>query len=194
MILHYIKVAFRNLWKYKAQNIISVIGLAVGLLCFSVCMYCSRFVEFTNHCFDNYSRIAELNFYNEQTGDYFSGTQVALSEELRTWAMGEVEAISCMAYSRERSFLVELSSDKSLPYDLEIMEVDTLYDKVFTPQIVVGSWQTASRMPNAVIISRSTAIKIFGQVETAIGKHLTLTERLYTSPDSTPKADRKSVV
>ena len=49
MILHYIKVAFRNLWKYKAQNIISVIGLAVGLLCFSVCMYCSRFVEFTNH-------------------------------------------------------------------------------------------------------------------------------------------------
>ena len=51
MTLHYIKVAFRNLWKYKAQNIISVIGLAVGLLCFSVCMYCSRFVESTNHCF-----------------------------------------------------------------------------------------------------------------------------------------------
>ena len=47
MILHYIKVAFRNLWKYKAQNIISVIGLAVGLLCFSVCMYCSRFVEWS---------------------------------------------------------------------------------------------------------------------------------------------------
>ena len=93
MTLLYIKVAFRNLWKYKAQNIISVIGLAVGLLCFSVCMYCSRFVESTNHCFDNYSRIAELNLYNEQTGDYFSGTQVALSEELRTWAMGEVEAI-----------------------------------------------------------------------------------------------------
>ena len=62
MTLLYIKVAFRNLWKYKAQNIISVIGLAVGLLCFSVCMYCSRFVESTNHCFDNYSRIAELNY------------------------------------------------------------------------------------------------------------------------------------
>ena len=187
MTLHYIKVAFRNLWKYKVQNIISVIGLAVGLLCFSICMYCSRFVESTNHCFDNYSRIAELNLYNEQTGDYFSGTQVALSEELRTWAMGEVEAISCMAYPRERSFQVELSPDKSLPYDLEIIEVDTLYNKVFTPQMVVGNWRTASRMPNAVIISRSTAIKIFGQVETAIGKHLTLTRRLYTSPDSTPK-------
>lgn len=151
MIKHYFKVAFRNLWKYKAQNIISTIGLAVGLLCFSICMYCSRFVESTNHCFDNYSRIAELNLYNEQTGDYFSGTQVALSEELRTWAMGEVEAISCMAYPRERSFQVELSPDKSLPYDLEIIEVDTLYNKVFTPQMVVGNWQTASGCPTRLL-------------------------------------------
>ena len=49
MTLHYIKVAFRNLWKYKEQNIISVIGLAVGLLCFSVCMYCSSLEESTSH-------------------------------------------------------------------------------------------------------------------------------------------------
>ena len=55
----------------------------------------------------------------------FPAHKVALSEELRTWAMGEVEAISCMAYPRERSFQVELSPDKSLPYDLEIIEVDT---------------------------------------------------------------------
>lgn len=34
MIRHYFKIALRNLWKYKTQNFISVIGLAVGLLCF----------------------------------------------------------------------------------------------------------------------------------------------------------------
>lgn len=45
MILHYFKIAFRNLCKHKTQNIISIIGLAVGLLCFCVCIYCSRFVE-----------------------------------------------------------------------------------------------------------------------------------------------------
>lgn len=187
MIRHYFKVAFRNLWKYKTQNIISIIGLAVGLLCFSVCMYCSRFVETTNHCFSNYERIAELHFYDNQTNTYFSGTQVALSEELRTWAMGEVEAISCMSYSRVRSYLAEISEEKSLPYELETIEIDTLYNKVFTPRIVAGSWKTASRTPNAVILSQSTAIKIFGKIETAIGKHLTLMRRLHTSPESTPK-------
>ena len=35
MILHYIKIAFRNLWKYKSQNLISIIGLAVGFVCFA---------------------------------------------------------------------------------------------------------------------------------------------------------------
>ena len=45
MIRHYIKTAFRNLLKYKAQNIISIIGLSVGILCFSICLYCSRYIN-----------------------------------------------------------------------------------------------------------------------------------------------------
>ena len=35
MFKHHLKVAFRNLQKYKTQNIISVIGLAVGFTCFA---------------------------------------------------------------------------------------------------------------------------------------------------------------
>lgn len=48
MIQHYSKVALRNLMKYKTQNLISTIGLAVGLLCFSICFYCSRYMQMTN--------------------------------------------------------------------------------------------------------------------------------------------------
>lgn len=187
MIRHYFKIAFRNILKYKTQNIISIVGLAVGLLCFSICMYCSRFVKATDHCFANYSRIAELSLYNPQTGAFFAGTQVALSEELRTWSMGEVEAVTCMPYPGERSYMAEISDDKSLPYVLQTIEVDTLYNKVFTPEIAAGSWEVASRTGNAVILTRSTAEKIFGEVEAAIGKHLTLSSRLSTSPASTPK-------
>lgn len=35
MFQHYLKIAFRNLRKYKTQNIISIIGLAVGFVCFA---------------------------------------------------------------------------------------------------------------------------------------------------------------
>ena len=31
MIHHYLKIAYRNLLKYRTQSIISVIGLAIGL-------------------------------------------------------------------------------------------------------------------------------------------------------------------
>ena len=35
MLTHYFKIAFRNLRKYKTQNIISIIGLAIGFTCFA---------------------------------------------------------------------------------------------------------------------------------------------------------------
>ena len=35
MMLHHLKIAFRNLRKYKTQNFISIIGLAVGFACFA---------------------------------------------------------------------------------------------------------------------------------------------------------------
>ena len=35
MFKHYLVVAFRNLWKYKTQNIISIIGLATGFASFA---------------------------------------------------------------------------------------------------------------------------------------------------------------
>lgn len=187
MLLHYFKIAIRNLCKYKTQNIISIIGLSVGLLCFCVCMYCSRFVVNTDHCFTNYKRIAELSLYDNKADRYFSGTPVPLSEEIRTWSMGEVEAISAVTYPRECPFYVEISSEKSLPYEFETIEVDTCYYQVFTPRIAAGHWRMASQSPNSVILSESNAIKIFGNAENAIGKHLTLMRRLNTSPKSTPK-------
>ncbi|MDR2039146.1 MAG: ABC transporter permease [Bacteroidales bacterium] len=36
MFSHYLKVAFRNLWKFRIQSIISIIGLAVGFTCFAL--------------------------------------------------------------------------------------------------------------------------------------------------------------
>ena len=99
MIKHYFKVAFRNLWKYKVQNIISVIGLAVGLLCFSVCMYCSRFVESTNHCFDNYSRIAELNFYVNISNDELNYIVTSLYSSLSS----VIRRTSYLGYGRSGS-------------------------------------------------------------------------------------------
>lgn len=185
MILHYLTLAIRNLLKYRTQNVISIIGLAVGLFSFCVCLYCSRYIESTNHCFDNYKRIVQINMYDPGTGNYFSGTPAPLCEDMRTWAK-EVEVLSFVTYPRQYTFDVEVKPGKTLPYELRRMETDSLYARIFTPRILAGSWQTASHTPNALVMSRATAVRIFGSESEAIGKTCTLNRRLFTSPSGTP--------
>ena len=36
MLYHYIKIAFRNLRKYRLQSVISILGLAIGFTCFAL--------------------------------------------------------------------------------------------------------------------------------------------------------------
>ena len=65
MLRHYIKMAMRHLLKNKIQNLISIVGLSVGILCFSICLYCSRFISEVDSCFSNKELIAEHKFmYN----------------------------------------------------------------------------------------------------------------------------------
>lgn len=187
MIRHYIKTAFRNLLKYKVQNIISIIGLSVGILCFSICLYCSRYINSADKCFTHRERIADINMHTSK-GDLWSGTSASLIESLRRLQFQETEAFTFIAYPRPRSYNVETTDKEELPYeDLYAMEVDTAYHSVFTPEVLQGSWAVASQTPNAVILTRSLAQKIFGIRENPIGKRMTLTQRLSSSPDTTPR-------
>ena len=43
MILHYLKIAVRNLWKYRTQSIISMLGLAIGFACVALAVYWNHY-------------------------------------------------------------------------------------------------------------------------------------------------------
>lgn len=185
MIQHYIKVAFRNLLKYKTQNLISTVGLAVGLLCFCVCFYCSRYMQSMDQCFANYHRLVDISLVQE--GDKLSGTPAILSEKLTKEYGHEAEAYSKVAYSNERPFDVYITEEKKLPYTFECIEVDSLFNRLFTPVIIAGSWTIASHTPNAIVLTESAARKAFPLFQDAVGKHMVLTKRMWSSPETTPK-------
>lgn len=185
MILHYLKVAFRNLLKYRTQNLISTIGLAVGLLCFSICFYCSRYMQSIDQCFDNYHRLADIQLISgERT---FSGTPAILAEKLMKVYGHEAEAYSRVSYNRDRPFDVYLNDEKNLPYTFNCIEADSLFSRLFTPKITAGSWVAASHTPNAVILTESVARKVFPLPQDAIGKRMVMTRRLSSSPQTTPR-------
>ena len=55
MITHYLKIALRNMRKYKSQTLISVIGLAVGFTCFTLATLWIRY----EMSFDSFHKNAE---------------------------------------------------------------------------------------------------------------------------------------
>ena len=139
MLRHYIKMAMRHLLKNKIQNLISIVGLSVGILCFSICLYCSRFISEVDSCFSNKELIADINLCTTR-GDLYSGIPATTIEELRKLRFDEVQDFTFTVYPRERSYNVEIKEGKELPYDhLMTMEVDSLFRKVFTPRILQGS-------------------------------------------------------
>ena len=179
MFVHYLKIAWRNLLKYRTQNLISIIGLGVCLLCFTICMYCSRYIWGTDACFTHHGRMAELHLVR-QGGDVFSGTPVRLAENLRMMQWSTVEAIAFVVYPHERTYHVEVDEGEDLlPFDpLLCMETDSCFRQVFTPDVLAGSWEIASQTPNAVVLTRNTAERMFGSITDAIGQRMVTAAKL----------------
>ena len=167
MLLHYLKVAVRQLLKYRTQNLISIIGLGVCLLCFSVCLYVGRFILTTNHCFENRDRIASIELLDE-TGMPFGN---ALAHRLAAQLPAGVEAVTYINMSDKRDYTLTLPGGEELPYQgLSVLEVDTAFQRVFGAEVIAGSWEAAVRTQNAIILTERMARRIFAQPAEAIGR------------------------
>ena len=79
MFTHYLKIAFRNLWKYKTQNIISIIGLAVGFACFAFSALWIRY----EMSYDNFHPKAD-RIYRVDTAPYKWDTMGGSVSEVQT--------------------------------------------------------------------------------------------------------------
>ena len=187
MFIHNIIIAVRNIWKYKTQNLISILGLSVALLCFSVCLYCTRYIYSTNSCFENRNRLVQMTTVNKEDGKGYAYTFCDFGQELAKLSLPDVETYIYTNYVTDRPYNIEVKPDKLLPYTLGFMETEPAYFQAFTPKVIVGSWEQASHAPNAVILAESTAKRIFGKAENAIGKSMYLTRKLGTSPETTPR-------
>ena len=103
MKTHYLIVAFRNLLKYKTQNFISIVGLAVGLFCFCICFYISRFVGSIDTCFENHERIADI-YLTDEGGERWSGVSGKLLPHLQQRTWDGVEGFTLLSYPEKSEY------------------------------------------------------------------------------------------
>ena len=169
MILFYhdLKMAVRSLMKHPWQNLIALVGLAVALFCFSVCLYFSRYIYATDDCFPNKERILEISFYDPVDDRSFS-TKGELAVSLRQ-KMPELD-FCALVFSETHDYEVRVTDGKTLPYKLTVRETDSLYNRVFAPEFLCGDWEQVKKTPNSMVLFEHTARRLFGSPEKAMGQ------------------------
>lgn len=150
MFKHYLKMAIRQILKNKIQYLLSIIGIAVGLLCFSITSYYIR--RFNNQfiAWANSDRMANIYVKSAQYGyedPYIPGEVV---QEL----MGNpITGIGQIAYSYgygQANISISKENQKEIPYQCSIQNVTKDFPTIFSIQTLEG--QTPTLKPGEVFI------------------------------------------
>ncbi len=163
MIIHYAKIAFRNMVKNKAFSSINILGLAVAL---SVCVLLSLFIKdelsYDRH-FKDSDRIYRLTTTLKATSGRESLLQrcsppigpMILAEypefESVTRVVKDLSAAEQMLKYKDQFF-----------FEKRGYQVDSTFFKMFHYEFLEGNPRTALNHPWSLVVSEELARKIFG--------------------------------
>ena len=171
MIVHNLKIAFRNLWKYKIQNIIGILGVALGLVCFTLCCYIPRYITGWDKTYPDSDRMYGIIYSGENPS-------INLRNELQNKFPGEIEKTSFVFPSMSNNMIFEDESGKSSEYEIELVECDTSLLSFFSLKIISGNAREITHSINSVVLFESFAKKM-GDSETLIGKSIFWEEKWF---------------
>ena len=166
MFAHYLKIALRNLKKYKLQSIISITGLAVGFVCFTLSMIWIRY-EMT---YDSFHKDSNL-IYRVRTKDPRRAngispiTSYALAEYLKN-NFPEIQSACSVNKGWESD--IRVNGEKTKLY---FMRADSAFLNVFSIPLLSGNLSILTPESKKIAITSEAARKLFGN-EDPIGKEI----------------------
>ena len=169
MLLNYLKIAVRNLKKYKGFSLINVTGLMVGMAC---CILITMFV-LDELSFDRFHENAD-NIY--RVGSQFGSADMKGAFTPPPLAQTMLEDFPEVQHAARlslwpRNRLVTYQ-DKSF-LEKGIIFADSSIFNVFSLNIIQGESEKALVKPFTIAITESIAKKYFGD-ENPVGKHLVI--------------------
>lgn len=173
MIRHDLKMGWRNLLKYKLQAIISISGLAVGLLCFTICNDTLVNKLMWNQRMPYADEIYSLAYDDPEQGFYpWIESQVAtavreefpeVEKSVHYIMLGGVTDKICVVKQEDGT---ETSQKEHFIY------TDSTFMEFYGFRLLQGNWEKLKRQPDGVILTLSGATRIFGTSD-AVGRTFT---------------------
>lgn len=160
MLKNYIKIALRNLRKYKGYSLINILGLAVGI---AVCLLIFKYVSH-ELSYDRYhsksDRIYRVTLDHPQS-------HIALTPSMMLPTLQklfpEVET-GVRLYDVGRFQPLVIRNQDRVFEERKFVYADSSLFKVFDFQLVSGNPNTALAKPNTIVISKEMARKYFGSL------------------------------
>ncbi len=174
MIFNYLKVAIRNIKKYKVFSAINILGLAASL---SVCLLIILFI-YDQKSYDRFHEDKDRIY--RVTTDFKS--QGNLSSQRYATSPANLSEILREEYpSIEEATIIRRRISGEAEANGKVIRVNGLYTDpgffdVFSFQMVSGNPETALQYPGSIVLSKETAVKFFGE-ENPIGKAFNVTGR-----------------
>ena len=180
MYRNYLKIAFRNMLKSKAYSFINVTGLAIGMAAtILILLFVQNELSYDKYL-ENSERIVRISraWYNDDGEINLHLGQVAppFGPLIASDYEGIVEK---SARLMNVTFLVKGEDNAIEEPDLYFAD-NEVFD-VFSWQQLHGDLQTALDQPNSVVLTRTAALKYFGE-EDVVGEAMTLSNQYLPEP------------
>ncbi len=180
MFLHYLKIAFRNMWKYKTQSLIGIFGLAFGIACFVPAFYWMRYETTYDGFYPDAGHIYRIYAVEKQSGkvnEQVPGIlEVKLHDQFPATENSTVFIVFHESYCAEETPHIQLRT----------LYTDSTFFRVFPQVFVSGDSRQPLQTARDMILTESVAIRLFGDTEKAIGQQVKST--LYGFPPYTVTA------
>ena len=170
MFKNYVKIAFRNLVKYRVHSFINILGLSIGIAISILILILVRDEVSYDKYHDHWKRIYRVNRLADIDGTHFNGalTPIALKEEI-TREIPEVENATRLikgSHKRVSYGNTHLSAEN-------FYYADKSFFKIFSIPLLRGDPSTVLSDSMTIVLTQSTARKYFGD-ENPLGKTLEL--------------------
>lgn len=171
MIKHCLKIAIRNLVKYKVQSAVSILGLAVGFVCFSLSLYWIHYEMTYDHFRQDADRIYMVRTNDEYTEGKIS-TRVPYS-----LAAYLAQHFPDIAVAAPFHLISERISVNDKYQDAVFSSADSAWMNLMDIRIIKGNRNFMLPKDNAEIAITEEAAKKWLRTEDPIGKEVKMLRR-----------------
>tara|TARA_B100000408_G_scaffold66303_1_gene50770 strand:+ start:879 stop:3350 length:2472 start_codon:yes stop_codon:yes gene_type:complete len=172
MFKNYIKIAWRNILRYKTNSVLNILGLTIGLVSvILIALYIQNELDYDTQ-FDAAAQVYRVNMKGKM-GDnaFYAGYTPPPAGEALVDQFPEIESATRIYQPDNTQLAYESTAGSKVFNESEILAVDPNFLEVLSYPLQKGDAATCLQEPNSIVITPQIAKKYFGDAN-PMGKTL----------------------